>query len=105
MDYGEVIEERSTIFYEHSWLTLSDDQFISFDNKSFLASPEADIESVHLVVGDGLKHKKHTVCTAIPEGCFQIQRIWDLLFFFLYVLTKISPCDKPTENPGLETPS
>lgn len=36
-------------------LTLSNDQFILFDNKSFLTSPEAHTESVHLVVGDGLK--------------------------------------------------
>lgn len=44
-------------------LTLSTDQFILFDYKSFLASPKVDNESVHLAVGRwaAMQKKPHRI--------------------------------------------
>ena len=57
------------------WFTLSIDQFILFDIKSFVASPEADIESVHLFTGGWAathKYTKDLVWGDFPGGYFKV---------------------------------
>lgn len=79
-------------------LTVSDDQFILFDNKSFLASPEADIESVHLVLGGWAAIQMHNVCYVVFFRRFRTFRLYQNGIFFFLLLFILIPSSSSVSN-------